>query len=349
MEKKYGRVCYVTTIYSLFLYLIHSTFEEINKTLFLIPPDFPDGITNHLPSSLFIKPFFMPKTKFESFLNKHFTWIYYALKRNELYKDVKKNAKLYFQDHLFLSEGIIGWKHYTLIEDSAQSFSAISKSKFHQRFWIGKKLTLYPIYKLLYGPVLYGAFARNNRCHELLLSVEDNDEVTAHIPRIICRIEDEWKKSSIEKQKLIKDIYNFTEEDEILLENCEGILYTQNFYSYNYLTKDEQIQLYREIIDQYPRMKLVIKPHPMDKIQYENYIPNINVYRKNIPSQLLDLSGIRFKRHITCYSSAVRGITYPSEIDWYGTEVSPKLFKRIGHKIDAPVGYNNCKIERNGS
>jgi hypothetical protein len=165
------------------------------------------------------------------------------------------------------------------------------------------------------------------------------------VPQKIGNIYKEWDIFEAEKKELIKSIYNITTKEIELLNSCTCILYTQNYYWYGAVTQEEQIEIFKKIIAKYPNETIVIKPHPADSIRYEDYIPNILTYRKNVPSQLLTLVGIRFKRLITTFSTAVFDIPYETEIDWYGTEVDTKLFHYFGHQVvPKNVRVNYCKL-----
>ncbi len=350
-KKKYEYVCYQTTVYTLLLYLMHSTTEQIRKTLFLIPPGFPEGITDNIPSKIFVKDIIEPHNKLQRFLYKRWwlSWLYLWPCRWIIFKNVKRGAKIFAQDHLYHSNIIIGWKKYTFIEDGPGLFSRlkpdIPKGYIYEHYWKFKNNWRFPLQKLLLGPTIYGAFAQNDRCSELLLSIEDNAKSMPDVPQKICNIYKEWDIFEAEKKELIKSIYNITTKDIELLNSCTCILYTQNYYWYGAVTQEEQIEIFKKIIAKYPNETIVIKPHPADSIRYEDYIPNILTYRKNVPSQLLTLVGIRFKRLITTFSTAVFDIPYETEIDWYGTEVDTKLFHYFGHQVvPKNVRVNYCKL-----
>jgi hypothetical protein len=96
-------------------------------------------------------------------------------------------------------------------------------------------------------------------------------------------------------------------------------------------------------VNNYDRGTLLIKKHPRETFDYKILFPDIPVFEKPIPIQLFDLLGVRFKRAITVFSSAVASFDYDIKIDWYGTEISEALLKNFGSKRCPPPLYSKTK------
>ena len=340
MKRKFDNVCFVTTIYALLIYLLHSDLEIIENTLFVFSDTFPKNVGIRLPSHIFLKDIINKKNIIIKFFFYHpkISWIYYKYIRWKLFSYVNKEYKIYAQDHLYFSSTIIGNHDYTLIEDSKDFFSQeiINKRPLSSRSRI---LTFF------IGEAHSRSIGRNRKCIELLSTSNNVAKELKHKKNTICDIHREWEIASDAKKDLIKSIYGVNEDIIKSLKSFDAILFTQNLYFYPVISKEEQVELYRKIIGKYPSYKFIIKPHPIDKIEYERYIDNIKVLRSDIPipSQLLSLMGVKFKKYITIFSSAINDLDAEADIDWYGTEVDERLMRRFG-RIPIPQGVNLCSL-----
>lgn len=340
MIKKYDNVCFVTTIYALFLYLLHSDLDKINNTLFIFSDTFPKVVGVRLPSHLFLKEIINKSNKIVRFFYDHpkISWLYYKYIRWKLFRNVNRRYKLYAQDHLYFSSTIIGRHEYTLIEDAKNFFSQ-------------ETLNLHPLpvqssfREFIYGPVSKGNFGRNKKCIELLTTSANIAYELRSKRKAMCDIHKKWGEASKAKKDFINTVFGLNEEMKEKLDSFDAILFTQNIYFYHVLSKEEQVDLYRKVINKYSGYKILIKPHPIDEIEYEQFIDNVSVWRNElpIPSQLLSLVGIKFKKYITLFSSAVNDLEPDANIDWYGTEVDEKLARGFG-VIPVPLGVNICKL-----
>ena len=264
--------------------------------------------------------------------------MYYRYIRCKLFRKVNRKYKLYAQDHLYFSSTIIGDHDYTLIEDC--------KGFFSQSFIKNRPLKMKSkLYDFLYGDSEGRSIGRNRRCTELLSTSADVAVELRNKRNIICEIREEWDVASDEKKSFIRNVFNVKEEDLEKLKSYEIVLYTQPLYFYSVISKDEQIELYKKVIDNYPGNRILIKPHPIDEIEYEKFVDNIKVWKNDIPvpSQLLSLCGITFKKYVTLFSMAVTDLEKDADIDWYGTEIDDKILRGFG-KVPVPKGVHLRKL-----
>jgi hypothetical protein len=93
------------------------------------------------------------------------------------------------------------------------------------------------------------------------------------------------------------------------------------------MTETEKIEMYRMMIKDIDRSKLVIKPHPRESTNYTFFSPDVYVFTRKVPLQLLDMLGVRFKTAYTVSSSAI--VSFPHEIEKkeFGYNIHPKLLK----------------------
>jgi len=317
-KKQISRICIVDTVYTLFFYYLNYSIDEINHTFFFISEGLPNLIRKKLPQYYFFKK---RKTVFQRLLfrlslriSSHFRWSFL------------QNKPIYGLDHLTFSSGIIGNKTYTLLEDAPYiaSFyfnSLAYKKNIKQR---ASKVKCFFI-DLLFGRVFLRPFGVNSQCKQIVFSKNDLHPTLLGKNIQIKSLEQLWDGASEQKKETILQLFDINNDDIAFLSSKSIIIFTQPLFKDNITSEEEQVQIYDEIIKQYPAQEVLLKPHPRDSIDYSFYFPNIAIIRKNIPSQLLDLLDIKFKKAVTISSSSVLSFHYDIEIDWIGTKIHPKI------------------------
>ncbi len=334
MKKKFSRICNVNTQYSLLLYLVYSSWDEICDTFFIFA------------GNAFKR--FNAKQKFK-YYNQDFRWIsipvisfyvnilhYWYIKKTRLPKF--SHAQLFTQDHL-LKDNILIWKHpYTLIEDAPHCFRDTywySKSKISREYEEERKkeLTYKLLKKHICGPAFYNRFGNNPLCTDVLLTYDDDLDYLKNKKLHYMDFRGKWDSFPEEKKQFILKVFELDEDDIKIFSSRKIVIFTQPL-TIKYLSKERHKEIYSSIIRNYPQNDIIIKVHPRDLYPYENDFPDAVVFRKATPSQLFDLLGISFDKVVTLFSTAVVGVKF-KELDWYGTEYVPEL-KNIFGKIEPP-------------
>ena len=138
-----------------------------------------------------------------------------------------------------------------------------------------------------------------------------------------------WKLKTKEEQGGILEVFGFNREILEKIKEKNTILFTQPLSEDGILNEQEKIELYSKIILKYPKEKLIIKTHPREKTNYSKVFNEIYILEQNFPAEIFKLLEISFKKGITLFSTAVLANNC-EEIDFYGTEVHPKLLKKFG-------------------
>lgn len=345
-KKKYPRICMVCTVYSLLEYLLYSSYEEIKNTFFVIEDWMYDEFGDKLPAF-----YRMPEWKGGLLWNPNLVWIrWYYIKWFKL--PSFKNAQLFTLDHLSYHPVLIGRHQYTLLEDGPYCHSVMYSDNLLYSYQEEKRLANLPTFKQrvlfrfrkkVYGPVYFNRWGKNDMCSDIILSTDDYLEYFSKktLHRIVFR--ELWDTFTIQKQDFILKVFNMTREDVILLTSKKIIIFTQALT--DYISTEEHSNIWKAIISKYPLSEVLVKPHPRDNYEYENDIEGLTVFRKKIPSQFFEVLNLQFSKAVTAYSSSVFHLN-AKEIDWYGTEVSENLLKRIGPKPFIPAGIkvNRCKL-----
>ena len=139
-----------------------------------------------------------------------------------------------------------------------------------------------------------------------------------------------WDKSSKEKQQYIYKIFGISQKDIEMLQKKKIILLTQAFSDDKMMTENEQIELYRKILQNYSAEEVVIKPHPRDFINYKEAFPHVMYFDKVVPMQILKVWGADFDVIATVTSSSALTFGIDKQIDWYGSYMHPGIIKNEG-------------------
>ena len=84
-----------------------------------------------------------------------------------------------------------------------------------------------------------------------------------------------------------------------------GIVYTCPFSEQNIISEQEKINQIKKITDYYSKYgKIIVKLHPRDTSNY-NLNQEVVVLPSSFPSELLSLTGYKFKFAVSVCSSAV--------------------------------------------
>ncbi|MCF0193571.1 MAG: hypothetical protein HUK00_00110 [Bacteroidaceae bacterium] len=316
-HKEIKRVCQEDSAYSLLIYFLISSVEEIKSTFYFMSDGVPKEIRDKMPglSHYFEKRKFMTSNKYAVLFR-----LFWLRATATLRWPFLRTADLYGKDHAFFSSGLVGDRQLIVIEDGTINYNP-PKNTLKKR-WITS---------LLFGPMRYSnRFGDSPNCKELILTGLAETEYTNKLSPTIVSLKKLWDESSLEKKNLILSIYNITKEDIEMLSSRPNILFTQPLYEDNMMSEEEKIEIYRKLIADIGEENVVIKSHPREKTDYNCYFHQAYWFNKKVPFQLLNLLGIKFKKSLTVCSTAALGFDYPIEIIFLGSEINPNIVKGYG-------------------
>ena len=309
-----SRIYIVGTVYSLFLYLLASDEKDIEKTFFF----YGSGIKKRMLQKFPNKHYFnLSKHMWKKRLLRIYLRLFARLKWNFL-----KSLPIFAQDHLTFASSLIGKREYVYIEDGPNNVpNAYDTPLFKKHIKKGNK-----ILKFLFGNVFLKPYGSNNQCKKMILTnhYKSDKEI------MLIDIKQEWEKASESKKNLILSVFDISFNDSIFTEKRPVALFTSPFVTDEIITEKEQIEIYESVLEKYSQKEIVIKSHPRDNIDYKRYFPDIEVFSKPVPMQLLDCMGLRFEKAVTISSSSVLSIPYPIDIEWIGNECHPNLLAEYG-------------------
>lgn len=295
MKKRFKRICIVDTVYTLFLYLLISTEDDINKTFFFWSAGIPTEIRRKYKyQSYYIKPNDLKDSAIRLFYLKFtflkiFRWTFL---RN-------KHMTYWGHSHLRFSAIVIGRNKLNMIEDGVGNYSIYNIRQSNRLKWL-KNLILGPYHE---QENIWGI---NSNCENIYLTgLMEIPKAIKHKVRLINTI-DLWLRASEFKKNYILNIYNIEKEDIEMLSNKTNLLITQCFSEDGDCSEITKIGMYRDIISCYcnDMNDLIIKPHPRETTDYSIIFPKATIYKKRIPLEILLIAGAKIKRIITINSTA---------------------------------------------
>lgn len=138
-----------------------------------------------------------------------------------------------------------------------------------------------------------------------------------------------WAKKTKEEKEWINTFFHFQTRNLELLQSKKIILFTQPLSEDKIMTEEQKIQIYRKIIEKENIKDIVIKVHPRETTKYEEYFASISILEENTPFELYLLHGLKGKKVITLFSTAVYGLK-DFEVVFYGTKDNKLLMDRFG-------------------
>lgn len=351
LYKKYSYLCITDTPYTLLLYLLYCKEEDIKTTFFLLGDNISDEICSKLPhcyhySTLRINQWLAKLQQYgrlyRLFRLYYLKWLYYRWIKICKTPWYTKYRDIFCIDHIEISSVIIGNRNYTLIEDSPLR-CMYYPGKQMQADICHRNIMSWVEYKLA-GPIHTWQYGSHFFCRQLLFTTPSVPNYLKTKKIIILDVKEKWENATENQKKQILNVFNCTNEDVLLLQSRNIVLFTQPLYKDipNFSISD-QVHLYKKVLSKYPPSQVIIKIHPRDEINYSVFFPKHKLFQKQIPSQLMEVLDIRHEKAITIFSTAVC-MSYPLQIDWYGTEVDERIFKVYG-QIAAPEGARLCKLE----
>lgn len=287
----------VTTSYALFLYLIRFGYNP--EDIFIFTAAFPKNVSKNLkhislPWVYFAKgPLFAPLNSIRGIaknVSGYAKYFYGYLKLRILLfiKTFNKKVSVYGHAHNTFSYMFYENEDVYLIEDGVQNYVVDIEETHKINPIIDSVLHFFGIYFIS----IKEAHGTHKNHKKVYLTKEFHHPLIEDKIEIID-IEKCWNSKSDREREEILRIFNIDYNDILNLDEDVVLLLTEPFYEEKYMTFDEEIKIYRDIIDRFDDKKVIIKPHPHDLKDYSQIFPEATVLEKSFPIELLNLIGYR--------------------------------------------------------
>ena len=300
------KIYIIHSLYSLLLILCNEKIKDASKII-VSKNDFSEEILKKLKKYFEIIEIYEPKNKIMKFLN------YYFYLKKKLREYLAKDYEIIMScDHRLIGQFFVkNQKEYILYEDGIATVLNNGITNLKLRRMLGFNIE---------------NFCRSILCKKIFLNNKNIEEEVVKKKSIQIDLKKLWKKLEDDRKNMIKDIFGikqiFNEETYLLL--------TQPLSEDKLITEVEKIVIYKRVLDRYKDKKIIIKVHPREKTKYSLYFPECIILEEKYPLELLLLNGLKIKKIITLFSTAVFAVEKDTEIDFYGTRVHPKLLEKWG-------------------
>lgn len=318
---KFKNICITDSLYSLLIFMLINE-NKISETFFVF------GNSININKEIFKNNSITlekenASSKFDSMKKrmKMYHFIKDLVKRNNL-----EGLTVYGGDHLTGAGYFIKNHEFHVIEDGIINYYSMPKvDKQIERESFLLKTFKYATY--LYYP--YG-FSKNITKIYLTKEAENVPERLKNKIETIS-LKNLWDNLAKEKKEEILYVFGLNKNLLEELSQKENILLTQPFSEDNVVSEDEKIEIYRNIMKNYDESCTVIKTHPREKTDYSAVFPKAVILDKPFPFELFSLMDSNFKRAITVFSTSVMNLGDNVQIDFYGSKINEKLFKKFGN------------------
>lgn len=311
------RVFTTGSMWSLLIYLLYSSEEEINRTKYFfsdtgIHPSVAKNFNCHIFNTTRWERFPYKFRRFSEIFMRfifRFRWPYLV------------SADFYGIDQGIFNQSIIGNNFYTLIEDGIGDYNMSRETKVRR---------YESLKQLLFGKISGHDFGNNDFCKKIILTLEPTNSFLKSKGEKID-IYKLWRESPLRKKEIILSKFNISHSDLEELQSRKIIVLTQPLSEDNIITEEEKIELYRELLKNESHKDIVIKIHPRERTDYNKWFPDVLVFDKRVPMQLFNIIGLHFAKAMTLCSTSVTGFGKDTQVVFAGTEIHENIVKAYGH------------------
>lgn len=234
------------------------------------------------------------------------------------YRDV--NEIILFREGNILFNVFKKHKKITLYEHGMINYQKVNEM-FH-----GKKITKLQKFILSCFGETIGTYGRDKKVKEIYLNAPEKAplDIIKKVKKL--NINEKWRMLKKEDKDKITKIFGVSNLD-LKDYNEKIILITQPLSEQGFITEEEKIDIYKKILSNYKDEEIIIKVHPREKTDYKKFF-NCKILNKEFPLEILNFEGVRFKKAITLYSTAIDTFDYNLEKERLGTGISENL-KRV--------------------
>ena len=136
-----------------------------------------------------------------------------------------------------------------------------------------------------------------------------------------------WRTLSEQMKSNIYSLFNY---EEISLDKGFFLLLTQPIELYSKLSEMDKINIYKEILDKYADVNILIKPHYLETTSYEHYFPNVTVFRGSYPIELLAMNINNPGTVLTLFSTGALAFEKRSKVLWFSNYNKKELIDTFG-------------------
>lgn len=308
MAKKHKNICLVTTVYSFFLYLLLKRYNE--NDIFIFTGWFPKEVSKNV-KHIQMPPVIFKGKKFAELNSISGIWknivgfigyLYGYLKLRILLfiKTFNCDVEVYGHAQTPFSYIFFENENSNIIEDGLENYIAQICKPHKINPMIDSILHFCGIY-FLNQCECYGT---HEYIKNIYLTNEHENPLIKDKVKIID-IDTLWSNLTKNEQKNILQIFNI-DLNKIYFKKDLVIILTQPLSESDYdITLDEELTIYKNMIEKFKNENVIIKPHPRDLKNYQEIFPDVEIIDRFFPIELMNLIGIKPKVVCSALSTAL--------------------------------------------
>ena len=296
MTKNKKNICLVTTVYSFFLYLLIKGYNE--DDIYIFTAWFPRDVSKNMkhiqmPAVAFKGKKFAELNSISGIyknIEGFFKYFYGYLKLRILLfiKTFNCDVEVYGHPQTPFSYIFFENENSNIIEDGMENYTAKICKTHKINPLIDLILHICGIY-FLKQCECYGT--HKNIKNVYLTNELNHPLIKDKIQKI--NIRELWNNLPKSEQEKILEIFNvniecidFTKKTVLLLTQPLSESTSIN------INKEEEMNIYNEIMEKFSEYQIIIKPHPSEKKDYEKIFPNIKIIDKSFPVEIMTMINI---------------------------------------------------------
>lgn len=334
-------VCICGSAYALLQYLLLEAEDVIkNHTYYMVGSGVKPEIASQLPQYTIFDT--APCHTLWQKIKRVFIKLNLRCTRERLFPFMN-TATIYAQDYMYPII-TIGKRPYCMLQESplhmtvnyGKNSQDLERARNHQQSLSGK------VEQWLYGEVLLSLPASTTQCQKVYLTEANDSPLLVGKECEIHTLTSLWEQASNTKKDFVRSIFHISKEEVQVPQG--NVFLTQPLVDDNILTASEYKALLDKLFAHYPSSELCVKVHPRDTYDYTTNFPNVQLMTKPINLELLFLLGWKCNRIISICSTAVNAIPNDVGVDWFGTEIHPKLIAYFGSTMLPHRKYRKVEL-----
>lgn len=287
----YKYVCCASSVHSLLLFFLINPDASSANTVFFFANN--GGVRTEISQNL--EKVCRVKVK-HSLIQRVFN--YYRIKYIFSKLNLKNALRFGFDEGGWTEYIVHTSNDFRLIEDGLNNYIKVKESLeiFHASI-LRRLLARTPFLHLPYGLSKHVSHIYLTGIAKV--PVEISDKVN------LVSIERLWKLCSVQRKQEILKLFGLSED--ISCNEKSVLLITQPLSEDNIMPEQDKLNIYKEIVNHYGENRILIKPHPRERTNYQKLFPAAQVLNSYFPIELLTLTGEEFsiKTVVTIFSTSI--------------------------------------------
>lgn len=325
MTKKVKRICYVVSPYSFLIYLLKFGYNE--EDIYIFDEAFPNYIAknvNHilLPYLCFIDgPLMAPLNSLKGIYKNivgYVKYFYHYTKLRLLLFNKTRGYDLEVYGHAHVPFSFMFYENEKsyIIEDGMLNYTKEILEPHKINPILDKILHFFGMYIISAKEGL----GTHKNIKKLYFTKENTNPLIKDKVEIL-NLQELWDNKTEEEKEKILDIYNFNRELKDIGDDCVLFL-TDPLSEDEFMDYEEEIEIYRKILNNFKNENVIIKPHPREEKDISKIFPEIITIDKGFPIELLKLMGFKPKAITSVVSTALLNYADSSKVFLYDNKTS---------------------------